>query len=308
MRSQASKGENDQCKGYSVRAVSIKRLQVPKHGPRDTDVALIFCPLALGRSPSLLLPVLPMFAQAPAIAGLASARTSTLRKAPAASSLKMRFVPILGEDEVEEGKSVVSNSRNMKVVVTKKEGKTYAFNNKCPHLGLSLKRGKITGSDDRHGVCVVCPYHKSKFSLEDGKCKVWSESVLGIKGTEAIGEKIGGFIAPMAKSVNPEGKKAAPAQVFKTKVEDGQILVDLPPDLSRYAKTRKFIDYGVCRPSCSSVYWVYVCARVSSPTSLFPFALGVHSHTLVSSLVSSNVSCLPSFSLPLLGWSGAKAP
>jgi len=35
------------------------------------------------------------------------------------------------------------------------------------------------------GVCVVCPYHKSKFSLEDGKCKVWSESILGIKGTEA---------------------------------------------------------------------------------------------------------------------------
>ena len=34
------------------------------------------------------------------------------------------------------------------------------------------------------GVCVVCPYHKSKFSLEDGKCKVWSESILGIKGTE----------------------------------------------------------------------------------------------------------------------------
>lgn len=83
------------------------------------------------------------------------------------------------------------------MVVTKKEGKTYAFNNKCPHLGLSLKRGEITGSDDRHGVCVVCPYHKSKFSLEDGKCKVWSESVLGIKGTEALGEKIGSFVAPM---------------------------------------------------------------------------------------------------------------
>lgn len=86
------------------------------------------------------------------------------------------------------------------MVVTKKEGKTYAFNNKCPHLGLSLKRGEITGSDDRHGVCVVCPYHKSKFSLEDGKCKVWSESVLGIKGTEALGEKIGSFVAPMVRT------------------------------------------------------------------------------------------------------------
>ena len=93
--------------------------------------------------------------------------------------------------------SRLTQSRSIKVVVTKKEGKTYAFNNKCPHLGLSLKRGEITGSDDRHGVCVVCPYHKSKFSLEDGSCKIWSESVLGIKGTEKLGEKIGSFVAPM---------------------------------------------------------------------------------------------------------------
>ncbi len=95
----------------------------------------------------------------------------------------------------------LTQSRSIKVVVTKKEGKTYAFNNKCPHLGLSLKRGEITGSDDRHGVCVVCPYHKSKFSLEDGSCKVWSESILGIKGTEALGEKIGSFVAPMVSVV-----------------------------------------------------------------------------------------------------------
>jgi len=150
---------------------------------------------------------------------------------------------MLPDNELEEGQSKVIKSRSIKVVVTKKEGKTYAFNNKCPHLGLSLKRGQITGSDDRHGVCVVCPYHKSKFSLEDGSCKVWSESVLGIKGTEVLGEKIGGFIAPMAKSVNPEGKKAAPAQVFASKVEDEQVMVNLPPDLSRYAKTRLYKDY-----------------------------------------------------------------
>jgi len=157
----------------------------------------------------------------------------------------MKYVPIVPDDELLEGKVKVAIARSIKVVVAKKEGKTYAFNNKCPHLGLSLKRGEITGSDDRHGVCVVCPYHKSKFSLEDGSCKVWSESVLGIKGTEKLGEKIGGFIAPMAKSVNPGKLKAAPAQVFASKVEDGQVLVNLPPDLSKYAKTRKYIDYGV---------------------------------------------------------------
>ena len=182
--------------------------------------------------------------QSPAIAGLAAAQTGG--RAPALARPQMKFIPVCDDGDVEEGKKAkVVTKRSIKVVVAKKEGKTYAFNNKCPHLGLSLKRGQITGSDDRHGVCVVCPYHKSKFSLEDGKCKVWSESILGIKGTEGIGEKIGNIIPPMAKSVNPELKKAAPVQVFETKTEDGQVYVDLPPDLSKYAKTRKYIDYGV---------------------------------------------------------------
>ena len=57
------------------------------------------------------------------------------------------------------------------MVVTKKEGKTYAFNNKCPHLGLSLKRGEITGTDDRHGVCVrvrASVYVFLRMSVEGG--------------------------------------------------------------------------------------------------------------------------------------------
>mmetsp|Transcript_5654 Transcript_5654/g.13135 ORF Transcript_5654/g.13135 Transcript_5654/m.13135 type:complete len:229 (-) Transcript_5654:1751-2437(-) len=162
-----------------------------------------------------------------------------------AGGWKMHYVSVdLKEADVAEGQSKVVTARNIKLVVTKKEGKLFAFNNKCPHLGLSLKRGQITGSDDRHGICVVCPFHKSKFSLEEnGKCKVWSESVFGIKGTESIGNKIGQIVAPMAKSVNPTGEKAAPAAVYGVKIEDGEILVDLPPDLSKYAQTRQYIGY-----------------------------------------------------------------
>jgi hypothetical protein len=37
-------------------------------------------------------------------------------------------------------------------------------------------------------------------------------------GTEAIGNAIGDVIAPMAKSVNPEKKKAAPAVTYAVKV------------------------------------------------------------------------------------------
>mmetsp|Transcript_43173 Transcript_43173/g.108059 ORF Transcript_43173/g.108059 Transcript_43173/m.108059 type:complete len:225 (-) Transcript_43173:226-900(-) len=168
-------------------------------------------------------------------AGLRAA-ASVRSRADAPQTVRMMQTEVCRDDEIEEGGRKVVKTGGVTVVVAKHEGKTYAFNNKCPHLGLSLKRGEITSSDDRNGVCITCPYHKSKFSLEeDGKCKIWSESVFGIKGTEALGEAVGGFIAPMAKSVNPLGKKAAPAVVYKTSVENGNIMVDLPPDLSNYA-------------------------------------------------------------------------
>eukprot|EP00282_Hemiselmis_andersenii_P008571 CAMPEP_0114127298 /NCGR_PEP_ID=MMETSP0043_2-20121206/10297_1 /TAXON_ID=464988 /ORGANISM="Hemiselmis andersenii, Strain CCMP644" /LENGTH=224 /DNA_ID=CAMNT_0001220357 /DNA_START=12 /DNA_END=686 /DNA_ORIENTATION=+ len=176
-----------------------------------------------------------------AVRATASARSRTA----APQTIRMMQTEVCGDGEIEEGERKVIKTRGLTLVVAKHEGKTYAFNNKCPHLGLSLKRGEITSSDDRHGVCITCPYHKSKFSLEeDGKCKVWSESFLGIKGTEGLGEAIGGFVAPMATSVNPLKKKAAPAAVYSTSVENGQIVVDLPPDLSGYAKGRRiYKDY-----------------------------------------------------------------
>lgn len=171
-------------------------------------------------------------------------RTTGRSQAMSPLTTRMLFVEVAKEDEVPEGQRKVIKERGVTLVVAKQEGKMYAFNNKCPHLGLSLKRGEITPANDRHGVCITCPYHKSKFSLtEGGKCKVWSENLLGIKGTEVLGNAISGFVAPMAKSVNPEMKKAAPARVYSVKVEDGNILVDLPPDLTGYATSRVFKDY-----------------------------------------------------------------
>lgn len=50
-------------------------------------------------------------------------------------------------------------------MVAKHEGKTYAFNNKCPHLGLSLKRGEVclitvnlpAKIGSRHRLHIIAP-------------------------------------------------------------------------------------------------------------------------------------------------------
>ena len=82
----------------------------------------------------------------------------------------------------------------------------YALSPKCPHLGLPMKTGEI--SDD--GPCITCKFHGtalmliahdfcyfsqfftgSKFDLKTGKAVKWSESVLGLPGTQFLGNIVG---------------------------------------------------------------------------------------------------------------------
>lgn len=65
---------------------------------------------------------------------------------------------------------------------------------------------------------ITCKFHNSKFALTDGKCKAWSESVFGIKGTEGIAGFVGGF----------GGAKGSPATVFPTSTsEEGIVSIEM---------------------------------------------------------------------------------
>lgn len=48
------------------------------------------------------------------------------------------------------------------------EGKYYAADNRCPHLGGSLADGKL------EGTVVTCPLHGSQFDLVDGRVIRWT--------------------------------------------------------------------------------------------------------------------------------------
>lgn len=70
-------------------------------------------------------------------------------------------------------------------------GEFFAVNAKCPHLGLPMKRGAITVEGGE--PVITCNFHRSKFSMASGVCKVWSDSVFGIPGTEGLGSFVGGL-------------------------------------------------------------------------------------------------------------------
>ena len=73
-----------------------------------------------------------------------------------------------------EGKNQCVKHNGQKILLVKHQGKIHAMENRCPHLGLSLEKGKVVD-----GV-ITCPFHGSSFDICTGENKDWVNSVLGV--------------------------------------------------------------------------------------------------------------------------------
>ena len=62
------------------------------------------------------------------------------------------------------------------ILVARVNGKFYAADNICPHMGANLSLGKLDGT------VVTCPRHASKFDLVDGRIIRWTDWT-GIKAS-----------------------------------------------------------------------------------------------------------------------------
>ena len=76
--------------------------------------------------------------------------------------------------QVKEGEVLAVTAENQKVMLSRIDGKVYAVENKCPHLGLPLANGKVC---DR---VVTCRWHGASFDLTTGENVKWVNSFAGI--------------------------------------------------------------------------------------------------------------------------------
>ncbi|MHB1133885.1 MAG: Rieske (2Fe-2S) protein [Chloroflexota bacterium] len=76
-----------------------------------------------------------------------------------------KFVPVLAEAELLENTptKVVANGED--VVLVRRHGNIHALAATCSHLGGPLPKGTL--EDDT----IRCPWHGSRFALEDGSVK-----------------------------------------------------------------------------------------------------------------------------------------
>lgn len=89
------------------------------------------------------------------------------------------------------------------LLLLNESGNIYAIDGICPHLKLPLKKGKITNGS------IICPWHRSEFDLATGNVKTWCP------------------FPPVVGNVLGKISSEKTLGVFPTKVENGEILVDL---------------------------------------------------------------------------------
>ena len=110
---------------------------------------------------------------------------------------------------LQDDKGFCVKARDVSLVLIKSNGAVHAVENKCPHLGVPLGRGKIEGGE------IVCPFHGSRFSIVTGENTDWVSSVAGMK------------IPDWSSALLSFGKKPHPIRTFPVTVEGQDVFVDL---------------------------------------------------------------------------------
>jgi len=108
---------------------------------------------------------------------------------------------------VREGEVQTAQANGASLILSRVRGKVCAVENKCPHFGLPLARGKVAGGTIR------CPWHGSRFDLCSGENLDWVNSVAGLP------------LPLWSRSVVAMGKKPAPLRRFEVVEENGAVFL-----------------------------------------------------------------------------------
>jgi nitrite reductase/ring-hydroxylating ferredoxin subunit/uncharacterized membrane protein len=73
------------------------------------------------------------------------------------------FVPVMREAELVDSKPTRAMHNGVPILLVRKGARVFALADTCSHFSGPLSEGELDGDS------IVCPYHASKFALEDGR-------------------------------------------------------------------------------------------------------------------------------------------
>jgi len=114
-----------------------------------------------------------------------------------------KLTRIASTTELTDGIMKKYQVKDTEILVARIEGRYYAAQNKCPHFGGDLSKGKLEGR------IVTCPRHGSQFKVADGSVVRW------LKGA--------GLISSIGKILKSPHKLIT----YNTKIEGQDILVEI---------------------------------------------------------------------------------
>jgi 3-phenylpropionate/trans-cinnamate dioxygenase ferredoxin subunit len=113
------------------------------------------------------------------------------------------FIEVARSDELRDGVMESVNAAGQEILLARIGDKYYAAGNRCPHMGGNLAQGKLAGT------VVTCPKHGSQFDLSNGQVVRW------LQGS--------GLTSVLGKALKPP----RPLAIYKTKVADGKVMIEL---------------------------------------------------------------------------------
>ncbi len=116
----------------------------------------------------------------------------------------MGWTKVLASDALAVGDRQVVTVGKQNILVVNHEGQFYAVDNKCPHMKLPMKKGKITADG-----AITCPFHRSVFDLRTGEVRNWTPW------------------PPVVGNVLGKISSEKPLSVFPVRVEEGSIWVEV---------------------------------------------------------------------------------
>ncbi len=73
------------------------------------------------------------------------------------------FVPVMSEADLAEAKPTRAEHDGVPILLVRRGDRIFALAETCSHFSGPLSEGKLVGDS------IVCPWHKSRFALEDGR-------------------------------------------------------------------------------------------------------------------------------------------
>ncbi len=75
----------------------------------------------------------------------------------------VKYIKIAETKDIPPNTMQVFKLKEIEILVVNVEGKYYAFENRCPHLGYPLYYGNLNGE------VLICGFHSAKFNVKTGE-------------------------------------------------------------------------------------------------------------------------------------------